>query len=337
MAKLTRQKVLENTLERMERADIAKKYQEDKKKYESTPEHLEFVKRRKLLQESTRIKKNENEENLRSLEIFNIIRSFEDLNDGKVDEYEIYTKVLDKFSKELSFLEKQAPTITYPSYMTALDQTFYTDLWDKLVKRLPIFLLGAPKFTFNVSGLPFNKLSNENRLRLQTHLEEYDLFKSSKFTSYYGKYFPDHVESLNIDLSNLSQLYGCLRLDYTCFNRLSKYDKEQLYTGKTLIETFKVAPRICIYLPRAQQTKIKKEGSSSFVKYLVANPDVLDSLPTDFFDENEMKYTFSCMSKARLLEAFGDRAKRFPAFVKYLNIKVDTDTTDNDNTLDTNL
>lgn len=323
--------IAEERLEKMESEDRRKRYLAEREAIKQTPEYKENLALRQKWQELDHTRKEENAAKWTLLEKFmeNLVSEmtalFNDLTmkNPNTAPHKIATQVSQNFKLDIAFIEENSKTIELPVKWRGTTQTLLTLFWNKVIKICPVFMVNAPKETFSVAYLPMSMVVGEDRQVLQQHLEEFGLFNDKNFTHNYVRFFPDHIDKLRIDLNDLGPLYSCLKLDYTSFERLSDYDKGVLYRSDGVVAVFKKCPNIFEYLPIEQKLKLKDKAPSTLATYLYNNPEILDSLPTNFFVNGELKYLFSScpFGKAKLREVLGEHAKRHPALDEYLSAK----------------
>ncbi len=326
MPKITRKYVSNKHIEKHRSEELRAKYLAEKAAIQQTDDYKRQEAERKITQEKSKKKDLEEKEQFLLLETSRNNLAYEMINDLKnelikgVNDRQIVDLLIVKYSAQLVELRNMSEKVSNPNKLVTKNTSLYIGLWLKLVNENPLFLIHAPKEIFSNLSLPISKIKGEDRVELQTHLEEFNMFANKAFVNRYGKHFPKYIDRMNLDLSDPTPFHISLRHDPSGFERICTEYQNTLTEGRILLDTFNAVPDLFIYLSTEKQLILKDKLPAKVGKYLYDHPELLDTLPTTFFKRNELKYIFTHIAKSNLKLAFGERIKRHPALVEFLSV-----------------
>ena len=167
------------------------KYEQEKRAKESTPQYLRAEQGRSLLKKMTCT--NEKLSSIR-LSAFNemsnellgfIEHDLINLN-SELSSFEQAQEIVNFYKRNLLDLEE----LSNGTMQNAVYNPPYDKFFLEVMKKNAYFIYFARPKTFEISGIPFEKIPYKERIEvLKPHLESLGLFENEKFVKRYGKHF----------------------------------------------------------------------------------------------------------------------------------------------------
>ncbi len=222
--------------------------------------------------------------------------------------------------KAFKLLSDEYQTLNTPtSSLRAI--SYYDELFYKLAKRFPKLILYISEKCFSYSvgtPLPLQELSAEELQKLQAKLEKTDLFNNNIFKKRYLKFFPTHVTEIE-DINDISY---ALKLNPECFAKFKPTGtfRSGFYQNpQPFLTIVKASPAILNYATESEFILFAQNFGSQLGVAINKCPNILENLPTNFFNKFPAKLIFGTVNKTQLKPKLEQFYGRFPVLESYLS------------------
>lgn len=303
MRRITRQYVLEETLDKIEATARRQKERAERDAYKNSPAGQAEIEERRLIQRKFLEKEADRLNNVKATIDFKeklLAKILADLSltnephqDIELDEEKV-AEVLKQYAQDIE--ELKIAGLKYEKIDLDKNNYQYVTLFRELIYINHIFIKFAPVEVLYLKSIG-EKLGRKTMSRYKDFFTENAYFDDARFKKANKKYFIgiDDIETI----SDFDQIKRELKEKPELYPQVNADIRRTIVTSKiTLCEMLHYAPKIVKYMTEKEIYQASDLNCALIGIILVKNPEVFENLPKDYFKHHTPKSVFARVTRA---------------------------------------